>query len=34
MFGFSKTVKDPLADAKSAERWFAAQPIRSRSTRS
>ena len=26
MFGFGKTVKDPLADAKSAERWFAAQP--------
>jgi hypothetical protein len=26
MFGFSKTVRDPLADAKSAERWFAAQP--------
>lgn len=26
MFGFSRTVRDPLADAKSAERWFAAQP--------
>ena len=26
MFGFGKTTKDPLADAKSAERWFAAQP--------
>jgi len=26
MFGFGKTAKDPLADAKSAERWFAAQP--------
>ncbi len=26
MFGFGKTPRDPLADAKSAERWFAAQP--------
>ena len=26
MFGFGKTTKDPLADAKSTERWFAAQP--------
>ncbi|MFI4924417.1 MAG: hypothetical protein ACHQJ7_04665, partial [Vicinamibacteria bacterium] len=26
MFGFGKTTRDPLADAKSAERWFAAQP--------
>jgi len=26
MFGFGKTAKDPLADAKSAERWFASQP--------
>ena len=26
MFGFGKTVKDPLADERSAERWFAAQP--------
>jgi hypothetical protein len=26
MFGFGKTTRDPLADAKSAERWFASQP--------
>ena len=26
MFGFGKSTKDPLADPKSAERWFAAQP--------
>ena len=26
MFGFGKTTKDPLADAKSAERWLAAFP--------
>jgi hypothetical protein len=26
MFGFGKTAKDPLADARSAERWFASQP--------
>ena len=26
MFGFGKTAKDPLADARSAERWFATQP--------
>ncbi|MBN8478282.1 MAG: hypothetical protein J0L91_04895 [Burkholderiales bacterium] len=26
MFGFGKTVKDPLADARSAERWFSSQP--------
>lgn len=26
MFGFGKTAKDPLADARAAERWFAAQP--------
>ena len=26
MFGFGKTTRDPLVDAKSAERWFAAQP--------
>ena len=26
MFGFGKTARDPLADARSAERWFAAQP--------
>ena len=26
MFGFSRPVRDPLADARSAERWFAAQP--------
>jgi hypothetical protein len=26
MFGFGKTMKDPLADAKSAERWLAAFP--------
>ena len=36
MFGFGKTNKDPLADAKSAERWFATFPptTRSRSTAS
>ncbi|CAG0972858.1 hypothetical protein BURK1_01321 [Burkholderiales bacterium] len=26
MFGFARTVRDPLVDAKSAERWFAARP--------
>src|SRR5687768_11436972 len=26
MFGFGKTAKDPLADAKSAERWLASFP--------
>ena len=26
MFGFGKTTRDPLADAKSAERWLAAFP--------
>ncbi len=27
MFGFGKTVKDPLADVKSAERWLAGFPV-------
>ncbi|MEO8488098.1 MAG: hypothetical protein ABI585_17355 [Betaproteobacteria bacterium] len=26
MFGFGRTTREPLADVKSAERWFAAQP--------
>jgi hypothetical protein len=26
MFGFGKTIKEPLADAKTAERWLASFP--------